>query len=123
MSEQNSKIGEKLHYLREHIVNSDTGLPYNGSEIYVATNREVSYASWYAYLDGKLPSTPKLIALAKLFGVTTDYLLNDDIPVELDLATYHQTANLLRFRAPNASESDINEAVRNLYHDFVKEDE
>jgi transcriptional regulator with XRE-family HTH domain len=76
---QIQQLGAKLRYLRTHHgwtqadLSRTLGLAAHAHISYLETNR-------------KEPSIDLLLKIADFFRVTTDYLLRDEIPIELDLS-------------------------------------
>lgn len=112
-------LPSKLRYLWENIMNPETNQPYTASEIVAETRGKIAYPTWYRYVGGQSkPSSSKLVILAKLFGVTLDYLANDDIPIEdFSLSDYKfgaTNSDTIAFRARNLSSDEIERAISQL---------
>lgn len=91
-----STLAEKLRKLRK-----DKGLSLD--EVAVATNGSKSYL-WALETDNnKKPSADKLLEIAKFYGVSTDYLLNEDDDRPID------TAQKIFTRVSSLSEIDQKE--------------
>ena len=91
-----STLAEKLRKLRK-----DKGLSLD--EVAVATNGSKSYF-WALETDNnKKPSADKLLEIAKFYGVSTDYLLNEDDDRPID------TAQKIFTRVSSLSETDQKE--------------
>lgn len=73
-------LGTKLRSLRSERSLSQTQL---SQQLSLATQSHISYLE----AGHALPSTELLLQIADLFGVTTDYLLRDDTPVDAALHT------------------------------------
>jgi transcriptional regulator with XRE-family HTH domain len=69
-----ARLGEKLRYLRHH---------HGFTQTEVAQQLGLASSSHVAKVEsGVAPSLNLVLRIARLFGVTTDYLLRDSIPVE-----------------------------------------
>lgn len=112
-------LPSKLRYLWENVTNPETDQPYTASEIVAETRGKIAYPTWYRYVGGQtVPTSPKLVLLARVFGVTLDYLANDDIPVE-NIALSSQFANknasdMIAFRARGLPSDEIEETIDKL---------
>ena len=69
-------FGAKLHALRVQNGWSQTGLAYK-----LGLARRGYISNLEGSRDNKMPSTELVVQIADLFGVTTEYLLRDDVPI------------------------------------------
>ena len=100
------KIGEKLRMLRQQ-----KGLSLD--ELAKITQSSKSYL-WELEKGTKNPSAEKLSELAKYFGVTLDYLINEENNQSVD------TAQRIFTRVNNLSEEDqkkIETIIETLFND------
>ncbi len=65
------------------------------SNLEIAKSIGVSHVSIGNFLEGQLPKSEHLMALAKYFGVTTDWLLGHNSPSELPPALHEQPPEYL----------------------------
>ncbi|NJN66686.1 MAG: helix-turn-helix transcriptional regulator [Chloroflexaceae bacterium] len=72
-------MGAKLRYLR---IRGDWTQAEISRELGLAAQAHISYLE----TNRKEPSIDLLLKIADFFRVTTDYLLRDEIPIELDLS-------------------------------------
>ena len=109
-------LGAKLRHLWKTTINDETGKTYSVAEITVKTDRMgnmISHGYWYKMLKGDhKPSAGKLFALSKLFGVSVDYLLDDNIPVP-DLFSMDRVADI-KFRARSMSKQELKQVINDL---------
>ena len=109
-------LGTKLDHLWKTAINTETGKHYSVAEITVYTDRlgaPVSIAYWYKMLKGThKPSAEKVASLSKLFNVSTDYLLDDSIPVVSSKAT-KRVANI-RTQASAMSRRELRLVINDL---------
>lgn len=91
-----STLAEKLRKLRK-----EKGLSLD--EVATATNGSKSYLWALETNNDKKPSADKLMEIAKFYGVTTDYLLNEDNDKPFD------TAQKIFTRVKSLSEEDQKE--------------
>jgi len=80
-------FGEKLLKLRK-----ESGLSQEGLAEKLEVSRQ-AVSRWEN--EGILPDCPNLLALSRLFGVSTDYLLNDGYQSDQDLPAVRSTRDLL----------------------------
>lgn len=80
-------FGEKLLRLRK-----ESGLSQENLAEKLAVSRQ-AVSRWEN--EGILPDAPNLLALSKLFSVSTDYLLNDDYQSDGDLPAVRRTRDRL----------------------------
>jgi transcriptional regulator with XRE-family HTH domain len=76
---QLQQLGAKLRYLR---IRGDWTQAEVSRELGLAAQAHISYLE----TNRKEPSIDLLLKIADFFRVTTDYLLRDEIPIELDLS-------------------------------------
>ena len=109
-------LGPKLKHLWKTVLNSETGKHFTVAEITVYTQRlggTVSSAYWYKILKGThSPSVEKISALAKLFQVSTDYLLDDSIPIA-DILNANRVSDI-RSRASVMSPAELRQVINDL---------
>lgn len=79
-------LGEKIFKLR-----SEKGLSQEAFGDNLGVSRQ-SVSKWET--DQSVPELEKIVAISELFGVTTDYLLKDEIPVEVQKADVQQTVHI-----------------------------
>jgi len=70
-------LGEKIHQLRKRLGISQEEL---ASQITVSRQ---AISKWE--LGESIPDTENIVQLSKIFGVSTDYLLNDEYESDLDI--------------------------------------
>lgn len=92
-------LKEKLRLLSKTTLNPETNEPYTVPEILVAT--KISNATWYRYLDGTIPNTKNLSAIAELFNVSVDYLLDENKGAEINSTESIVEDILLRSNSQN----------------------
>jgi transcriptional regulator with XRE-family HTH domain len=91
------KFGEKLQQLRK-----SNGLSQEQLAEKVTVSRQ-AVSKWE--LGESIPDTDNIVQLSKLFGVTTDYLLNDDFESDLDLPAVKQNGESVRLAERNKMRS------------------
>ena len=112
----NELLGVKLEHSWKASINEKTGKRFRVAEIKARTTEQgspVSSASWYKMLKGlHRPSVDKVVALARLFDVSLDYLLNDSIGLS-DQPDSYQVAEI-KARAREMSREELQQTIIGL---------
>ena len=81
-------LGEKIHQLRKRQCMSQKEL---ASQLTVSRQ---AISKWE--LGESVPDTENVVQLSKLFGVSADYLLNDDIESDMDIPVIRENNDKLK---------------------------
>jgi len=96
-------LGEKIHQLRKA-----KGLSQEELASQLTISRQ-AISKWE--LGEAMPDTDNIVQLSKLFGVSTDYLLNDDIRISNDPSSAH-TIEPLSGEQSNTDKNNTEESVQ-----------
>ena len=78
-------LGEKIHNHRKL-----RGMSQEELASQITVSRQ-AVSKWE--LGESVPDTENVVQLSKLFGVSADYLLNDDIETDMDISVVHENSD------------------------------
>lgn len=100
---------KKLKALKDSTINPKTKDIYTVPEI--MQELSISYATWYRYLDGSIPNGENLVRLAALFGVTSEYLVNDDLQI---MTSSELAADEIMLRSQRIDPTELENIIEKL---------
>jgi transcriptional regulator with XRE-family HTH domain len=82
------KLGEKIYQLRKQ-----NGMSQEELASQITVSRQ-AVSKWE--LGESVPDTDNIVQICKLFGISADFLLNDDIESDLDIAVVRENIDKLK---------------------------
>jgi len=83
-------LGEKIHHLRKL-----SGMSKEELASQITVSRQ-AISKWE--LSESIPDTDNVVQLCKLFNVSADYLLNDDVESDMDIPVVRENSEKLKKR-------------------------
>ena len=81
-------LGEKIHQLRKQ-----SGMSQEELAAKITVSRQ-AISKWE--LGESIPDTENVVQLSKLFNVSTDFLLNDDVESDMDIPVVRENSERLK---------------------------